>query len=83
MNAFRKLILTCVAALALVAPIAVTSQADAAGTPVKEAQAHYYYVYYRSCPNDYWHVYGWYYRASDAQYAVRWFQYYGYQAFYR
>ena len=83
MNGFRKLILACVTAVALISPVAVPSQSQAEGTTARAAQTRYYYVYYRSCPQDYWHYWGWYYRAADAKAAVRWFQSHGYQAFYR
>ncbi len=84
MNAFRKLILASVAALVLFAPVAAPSPVQAAETHSQvAAKGRVYWVYYRSCPNDYWHLYGGYYKASDAQLVVRYFQYYGYQAFYR
>ena len=83
MNAFRRLIVVCVTALALISPILVPSQSHAAGTPAAAAQTRYYYVYYRSCPQSPWYYYGWFYRASDAQKAVRWIRSYGYEAFYR
>ena len=82
MNAFRKLILASVAALVLFAPIAAPAQAQQAQAQAA-GHARVYWVYYRSCPMDAWHLYGGYYKASQAQQVVRYFQYYGYQAFYR
>jgi hypothetical protein len=83
MNAIRKFVIACLATLALLGPVALPSQYQAPGSSATAAQTRYYYVYYRSCPSDYWHYYGYYTRASDANQAVRWFNYYGYQAYYR
>lgn len=83
MNAFRKFVIASLAILALIGPTSLPSPYQAPGSSATAAQTRYYYVYYRSCPSDSWHYYGYYTRASDAVQAVRWFNYYGYQAFFR
>jgi hypothetical protein len=58
MSSIRKLIVASVAALALLAPGALPSQFQAPSRQCQAGQVRYYTVYYRSCPQDYWHVYG-------------------------
>ncbi len=83
MHRFRNLILASVAALALLAPGIVPSGVPSPSGQCQAGQTRVYYVYYRSCPQDSWHLYGGYYRVTDAVYATRYFQYYGYDSFYR
>ena len=83
MNAFRKIVLVCIATLAVMGPATLPTQFQAPGSTAAAAQTRYYYIYYRSCPSDYWHYYGYCLKASDANYYVSWLRYYGYEAFYR
>jgi hypothetical protein len=83
MKRFKKLLLAAVAAVALIAPVAVmpTAQAD----PPHQNQQHQriYWVYYRTSASGQWVCYGGYYDANQAQQAVNYFQYYGYDSYYR
>lgn len=86
MNWLRTLLLTAVATLAIAGPgfLASTAEAHPAQPSIPaQSQARYYYVFYRSSPQDAWHYYGYTPNANDAAYYVQWIQYYGYQAFYR
>ena len=83
MKTFRKILLAFIAAVAVIGPAMLPTQYQTPGVTAQAGKTRYYYVYYRTCPRDSWHYYGWYLRAGDAALAVRWFQYYGYEAFYR
>lgn len=78
MTFLRKLLLACVASLSLMSPAIMAPKAHA-----QHGHTRVYWVYYRTCPHDSWHCYGGYYGVGDAQQAVRWFQFNGYDAFYR
>jgi len=81
MNWLSKTVVSVVLGLSLVAPMAVTPQADA--NPTSQTQHRVYYVYYRSCSSTPWVCYGGYYQPNQAQQAVTWFRYYGYDSYYR
>lgn len=64
--------------------LGIASAADAAGPPtIPQQQQHYYIVYYRTCPHDSWHMYGWTPDANTAAYHVNVLHSNGYEAFYR
>jgi hypothetical protein len=75
---FRKLMLATVAALALLTPLTGISQVQA-----HSSKGHYrvYPVYYRARGCDPWSYYASYSRYADADYAVRYLQYYGYEGY--
>lgn len=82
MNRLRKLMLACVTATALIFPLAQSAEAQSCqGYTLGHTRV--YYVYVRACVHEQWRNIGGYYRAADAQAAVRYFQYRGYEAFYR
>ena len=90
MNVFKKTILAVAATLSLLGPIAVTTANPPAGHAMSNAPAEHqhphrriYYVYYRSSPHLAWVNYGGYYHHSQAEQAVEYFRYYGYDAFIR
>lgn len=80
MNVFRKLMLATLAGVVLMMPLTVSSRVQA--DPAR-SHTRYYYVYYRTCPGDPWYYYATYARYTDAEYAVYYLRYYGYQAYFR
>ena len=95
MKYLRSLLFVCVTAVAMIAPVASTSVAQAnpphhgqartyhGPTRTYHGQARTYWVYYRSCPESGWVCYGGYYGADQAASAVRYYQGIGYEAYYR
>ncbi len=82
MSKLSKLIAALVATVALMAPLAIQPAANA-HTPSHHSDHRVFWVYYRACPNSQWVCYGGYYDAGQAQQAINWFQYNGYDAYYR
>ena len=83
MNFLRKLVLGCVTAAALLVPMAETVRAQACSGYTTTGHTRVFYVYFRTCPHDYWRNFGGYYRLADAQRVARYFQARGYEAFVR
>jgi hypothetical protein len=82
MKIMKNAILGALMALSLLGPIAaVPAQHSHSATGQQRPRA--YYVYYRASAHSPWSVYGGFYQLQTAQQAVRWFQYYGYDAFVR
>jgi hypothetical protein len=81
MTSLRKILVACVASVALFAPVTATSVASA--NEPRHHHEHVYYVYYRTCPQSQWVCYGGYYRVDQARQAVRYFEYQGYDSYYR
>jgi hypothetical protein len=82
MSWFRKVLLSTLATLALATPAGFLGKAEAAPPLVRtQVQARYYWVYYRGCCHDSWHLYGSYRKYHHAYLAAIWLRYYGYEAY--
>ena len=82
MNAFRKIVLACIFALA-VGPAALPTQYQAPGSAVQAGQTRYYYVYYRVSPSYPWYCLGYTAKLTEAIYYTNLLHAWGYDAFYR
>ena len=84
MRLLRNFVLTFAAIATLLAPLGAVSSVEAqTHHRPQHAQTRVYWVYYRTCPHASWVCYGGYYITHQAQQAVTWFQYYGYDTFVR
>lgn len=87
MNAWKKLLLICLACAALSTPGALPSTTFNTAGQCQAGQGHvqarYYYIYVRACAHDPWVCYGYTNNAAQAAYCVNYLRYYGYEAFCR
>jgi hypothetical protein len=80
----RNLTLAALTALAVALPVVGPSTAHAQhATRHSNPQQRIYWVYYRTNANASWVCYGGYYQQSQAEQAVTYFRYYGYDSYYR
>ena len=83
MNVFRKIVLACLATVAVMGPAMLPTQFQPSGSVVQAGKTRYYYVYYRPSPHYSWTCLGYTSSLNEAVYYTNLLRSWGYESFYR